>query len=350
MSALEPLAILSIACNVMQVIDFSHVVFSTFNQTYNNGSADTNISEVAKHLSELSEDALTTATQKKKLGQSIVSTVKRSWHKRKIEQLEKDMTSIQSTLNTGILVRICKAQDVSALQNRQEFFSLSNAFAAIYLQDRPGPGCAVPVVTPLWGLSRLAKIGRGTPFGTALMKLLSTVDVGDFETQPSFRVIAQVNSSGDSEDSLNVYYEGFVLDSIPGAVEKELRQVANMTLSWDEKDRDEKLDALHVRFNDVARQIMATQSQPYARDEKEYYLWQHKFLKDVLIRTGVIPSKNEYMYTDALQRYMPSKYGTTQRWDGGKYWEGEESGSESDSDSESETMTATGQRKSIGES
>jgi hypothetical protein len=144
MSGLEPLAVFGLACNVMQVLSFSHETISLCKSIFRTGSLSPNLANNVSHLSEVCEslndslnskpkplskdqqklleiaqDSLAVASQLKaevnkidntiskgKLSSAITGGLKATWRKGKIEKLEKSISSYQRTLESSLLAHI----------------------------------------------------------------------------------------------------------------------------------------------------------------------------------------------------------------------------------------------------
>lgn len=143
MSGLESVAILALACNVMQVISFSHEAISTCRRLYDR-SNDDGLSTMADNLDATSsslrnylrdlpqptpgdEASLVELAQKSsgaaqrvrvevekckiadrnKIGiKAVALTLKGVWNRRELEKAERDLVRCEEALGTGILVRL----------------------------------------------------------------------------------------------------------------------------------------------------------------------------------------------------------------------------------------------------
>jgi hypothetical protein len=166
MSGLEPIAALSLACNILQVIDVAHKTIHTVRQVYQNGELDSGLTHHATHLEDLSKrirtatmptpttttpsttssstarGAVRGATQprptdrdmhllelsnrclkairdlreeveflkgpdtKSKLVAILKTATKTVWRQRRLDRLEKDMLDAERLLQTGLLTRV----------------------------------------------------------------------------------------------------------------------------------------------------------------------------------------------------------------------------------------------------
>ena len=142
---MEAIAAVSLACNVMQLISFSHEVIEVARQLYSDGCVDKDLSNVVEQLSGLTasvEKALlpkATSSSQQRLGdvarkcrdasiklqdeikhlslppspganrsvvQSIRMSVKAISHKSRIMELEKSMLKWQKVMDSGLLLQI----------------------------------------------------------------------------------------------------------------------------------------------------------------------------------------------------------------------------------------------------
>ncbi|KAK6821273.1 hypothetical protein PG987_015673 [Apiospora arundinis] len=146
MSGLEPIAALSLACNILQVVGIGREAVRLVRQVYQNGTIDPALKENASTLEELSARILpsTTATsssanstpQDKQLvgladkcqgaardlqeevnflngpptNAKLVATLKiaakTTWRKRRLDRLDQRLKEAESTLQTGLLTRV----------------------------------------------------------------------------------------------------------------------------------------------------------------------------------------------------------------------------------------------------
>lgn len=136
----DPLTCLGIACNVMQVISFSHEIYSVVKRIKEDGSVDEELRQHADHISESSQGlenyldrvanqqlprnqtnlkdvaSKCLKTSKKiqaKLDQidntrggSVSRAIKLSWTKSSLARLEKDMQHYQDAMQSQILVHL----------------------------------------------------------------------------------------------------------------------------------------------------------------------------------------------------------------------------------------------------
>jgi hypothetical protein len=144
---MDPLTALSLACNVIQIVSFSHEIFTLANQIAKDGSPDANLAENATHLSELSQNlqeslqsqkAKPLTEQQQRLQKVAQKCLKASkdlteeldkitwkpgpegsnsktqrkavsqawktwWRKSKIEKLQKEMAEIERIMQSSIL-------------------------------------------------------------------------------------------------------------------------------------------------------------------------------------------------------------------------------------------------------
>ena len=144
---MDPLTALSLACNVIQIVSFSHEIFTLANQIAKDGSPDANLAENATHLSELSQNlqdslqsqkAKSLTEQQQRLQKVAQKCLKASkdlteeldkitwkpgpegsnsktqrkavsqawktwWRKSKIEKLQKEMAEIERIMQSSIL-------------------------------------------------------------------------------------------------------------------------------------------------------------------------------------------------------------------------------------------------------
>lgn len=142
MSGLEAVAILGLACNVMQVISFSHEAISNWRRIYDgsndDGMASTasslndsssslqnflvrlqpatadeiSLIELARKCSEASERVRAVVEKYKVTGKkgkrfrSVLLTAKKTWNKGKLDKVESDLNGCKDALETRILVRL----------------------------------------------------------------------------------------------------------------------------------------------------------------------------------------------------------------------------------------------------
>ncbi|KAK4113218.1 hypothetical protein N656DRAFT_768156 [Canariomyces notabilis] len=174
MSGLEPIAALSLACNMLQVIDVAYKTIHTVRQVYQNGELDSGLTHHATHLEDLSKRIRTAtmpttttktpsttssstargaargATQprptdrdmhllelsnrclkaiwdlreeveflkgpdtKSKLVAILKTATKTVWRQRRLERLEKDMLDAERLLQTGLLTRVFEHAEKAA--------------------------------------------------------------------------------------------------------------------------------------------------------------------------------------------------------------------------------------------
>ncbi|KAK7984543.1 hypothetical protein PG989_011945 [Apiospora arundinis] len=146
MSGLEPIAALSLACNILQVVGIGREALRLVRQVYQNGTIDPALKENASTLEELSARILpsTTATSssansrpqdkqlvsladkcqgaardlqeevnflngpptKAKLVATLKIAAKTTWRKRRLDRLDQRLKEAESTLQTGLLTRV----------------------------------------------------------------------------------------------------------------------------------------------------------------------------------------------------------------------------------------------------
>ncbi|KAE8444628.1 hypothetical protein EG329_014376 [Mollisiaceae sp. DMI_Dod_QoI] len=165
MSGVELLAVLGIACNVMQCLSFGHEMISLYKKHLESGSADPSVADNAAIFASSSSklgDSLASAPQpltkeesellnvarkslaaaielakeldkirgnpaKGSILASIRATLRHVRRQRNVERLEKSMLDYQRTLNSGLLYRICSMNQVSNLQSEQSFSKLDSS-------------------------------------------------------------------------------------------------------------------------------------------------------------------------------------------------------------------------------
>ncbi|KAI2465181.1 hypothetical protein F4781DRAFT_424945 [Annulohypoxylon bovei var. microspora] len=161
MSGLEALtSLLSIACNIMQVISFAHGTISFCRAIYqgkyiNEYSDVTSLSALSAQLQTHYEATTPRTSDEKQLGdiakkcniaaraleeeveflkshnakghlaQTLRIAVKTNWRKSRLERLDKSLRNDQHTMESYLLARVCKRSDAIELQQRQGFEQLS---------------------------------------------------------------------------------------------------------------------------------------------------------------------------------------------------------------------------------
>jgi hypothetical protein len=103
MSGVEALAILGIACNVMQVISFSHETIASCKKYYETGCADPALSEAAGHLKACAKDLesqLQSPRPRTKDQEDLVSIAKKCYDiSSKLDKELKNITSVSTSSN-----------------------------------------------------------------------------------------------------------------------------------------------------------------------------------------------------------------------------------------------------------
>ncbi|TVY31187.1 Vegetative incompatibility protein HET-E-1 [Lachnellula hyalina] len=154
----DPITCFGIACNVMQVIAFSHEIYSVVKRINEDGSVDEELRQHADHISESSKGlenyldrivhqqlprnqatlrdvaSKCLKTSKKiqtKLdridntrGGSVSRALKLSWMKNALARLEKEMQNYQDAMQSQILVHLCDQNEAANLVQDANFTSL----------------------------------------------------------------------------------------------------------------------------------------------------------------------------------------------------------------------------------
>ncbi|ETS86535.1 hypothetical protein PFICI_00363 [Pestalotiopsis fici W106-1] len=162
---METLAALGIACNLMQVISFTGETITLCKHIYKRGSANPSLETNAKTLqvliqsldkslqastSQLPSDKATqelgelakkclvavttlstelakiaTAASKGSIGKTIIAISRHLCKYGDLRRLQDEIQGYQSTLESGLLVRICSTNEAAVIQSREEFKSLN---------------------------------------------------------------------------------------------------------------------------------------------------------------------------------------------------------------------------------
>ncbi|KAL0933333.1 uncharacterized protein CTRU02_212296 [Colletotrichum truncatum] len=163
MSGLEGIAGLGLACNIMQLISFSHETVVICRRIHENGTPEPDLAEQAKSLKDLSDDLERSLKGKasassgapadkrvldlarkcirhaKDLNEEIVyltpshpgkvaalvATPKAIWRKRRLERLKTNLADAQKLIETSILVRLFGKIDDSFEKNEKAFNGMS---------------------------------------------------------------------------------------------------------------------------------------------------------------------------------------------------------------------------------
>ncbi|KAI1759851.1 hypothetical protein GGR53DRAFT_117679 [Hypoxylon sp. FL1150] len=153
---------LSLACNIITLIDFSHKLYETYRDISDNGEPDKDAQQTATELSKLVSkvkdsqknaslpkndqldrvadqclDAatklqkemakITPSTSSSRIGQGwqdVVSTAKRIWRHARLEQMKKTMETCQRTMLDVVLVEMYESGQAERLTRRDEFTKL----------------------------------------------------------------------------------------------------------------------------------------------------------------------------------------------------------------------------------
>ncbi|KAH8898808.1 hypothetical protein GQ53DRAFT_602847, partial [Thozetella sp. PMI_491] len=160
---MEPLAALSLASSVMQLISFSREVIDVARQVHKAGSVDHDLTDRATALADLAasvrrslppvqptgaslpqkelleaaqkcgDSATDLCTEVAKVNaswgkgsatRSVITSLKTIWKRRNLEKAEKTMLHWQRVMDSGLLHRICSTTEAQALRNQGDFDKL----------------------------------------------------------------------------------------------------------------------------------------------------------------------------------------------------------------------------------
>jgi hypothetical protein len=158
---MDPISAFSLACNIIQVVDFGFKLAAGCRQIYASGSLESNdhIELVATDLRRISEEiekaaaknagdreltdlaSRSAATSKKLLSvledikmknqkskrNALGKTVTAMWKKGALDDLQKQLVSYQKALETRMLKRLCDKFDLASLQQKHAFASLDQS-------------------------------------------------------------------------------------------------------------------------------------------------------------------------------------------------------------------------------